>query len=1031
MSLVSHLYFGVSLADSSLVGATLSSVILLPGTYSSSSPVASILPPLGLITPTAESGITVSPAALSYPITVSLPAGALAYSTAFYAGSATPVDLSSNLTSPRLPGSLAIPPNMAVTFRSPSSSSSLVLFSSIPDTAQLPTLAADFSFSAVQATACAPACASGGACTANGACVCAPGFTGDQCEQCLPGHFGPSCQQCADQCCDDGMSGSGRCLGARSKNSVETCACEKGTCASDGSCTCNPGWTNPSAGNSTKCSICAPGFFLDPAGECQVCSQGCTSCAATTGVCTTCQTSFTPDTNDRTRCIPTPASSTTTCTDGQFLDTTTGACTACSPLCKTCTGPLSTQCVACGAGQFMGLGGRCVAVDSGGVCQGTKLVANNAKGICDACPSTCTTCSIPSFSVVSTTAQIRCSACLPGFVLTPQGKCASTCPAGTFVSPSDGFTCTACDSSCAECAGSAAFCTACATGGALDGKCVGTCPGGTFLSQSTTPPSSNSTVKGNTCLTCHPDCASCTGASNTQCASCPSTRPVKSQDGRCLPASSCGAQSYFDTASGTCTRCDGTCASCVGGGGGMCSACPEGNVLKAGRCVVSECPGGGSMAFGVCLSSLVVALPARSRPGGNALQIALGATGGLSLIVLGLLVWRRRARSRRAKETAAFADTLPDTKNKRWEWGRVWRMGEAQRKREQGLFGGLGLGGKRRKEFHREMSLKRLNSGVGNSGARWRARRTANMSVDRDWRPSDAESSVVFNREVPLPPFSDRDSIDSRREDFWRDSVDRSGPFGGINPESHFTRTLAAARASLESRKQTPTPAVAASVQSITPQVTGAKTITPNITGNISVTPDVTGVSAHTFGSPSPLVNLSDSSSMQIHQTGTSVAHSTQSSMDYMHNGGAWMVPDLTGMSSVPSHHTGSVGVHNTGTSTTTSLASHYTGMSLAPRAPLPYAPFLSASTTTLNTGIPQPRQPLRDNTAQGFTINTTLAAPRQNTTNMLMTPPPHAIPSSPVWPGAVGGSYWFSEEQHQQAQAQTKLGDKNPFRRF
>ncbi|KAG8768627.1 hypothetical protein FRC12_005458 [Ceratobasidium sp. 428] len=269
MSLVSHLSPRVSLANSSPVGATLSSVILLPGTYSSSSPVASILPPLDSITPTAESGITVSPASLSYPITVSLPAGALAYSTAFYAGSATPVDLSSNLTSPRLPGSLAIPPNMAVTFRSPSSSASLVLFSSIPDTAQLPTLAADFSFSAVQATACAPACASGGACTANGACVCASGFTGDQCEQCLPGHFGPSCQQCVDQCCDDGMSGSGRCLGARSKSSVETCACEKGTCASDGSCTCNPGWTNPSAGNSTKCSVCASGFFLDPAGECQ------------------------------------------------------------------------------------------------------------------------------------------------------------------------------------------------------------------------------------------------------------------------------------------------------------------------------------------------------------------------------------------------------------------------------------------------------------------------------------------------------------------------------------------------------------------------------------------------------------------------------------------------------------------------------------------------------------------------------------------------------------------------------------------
>ena len=116
-----------------------------------------------------------------------------------------------------------------------------------------------------------------------------------------------------------------------------------------------------------------------------VCSQGCSSCATTTGVCTTCKTGFTPDTNDRTRCVPTPPTSSTgvTCTDGQFLDTSSGACIACSSLCKTCTGPLSTQCVACGAGQFMGPAGRCVPVDGGGICQGTKLVANNAKGICD------------------------------------------------------------------------------------------------------------------------------------------------------------------------------------------------------------------------------------------------------------------------------------------------------------------------------------------------------------------------------------------------------------------------------------------------------------------------------------------------------------------------------------------------------------------------------------------------------------------------------------------------------------------------
>ncbi|QRV86896.1 proprotein convertase subtilisin/kexin type 5 [Ceratobasidium sp. AG-Ba] len=1021
------------------LGATFSSVILLPGTYSSTSPVASILPSLSSVSPTAESGIIVSPNSLAYPITVSLSDGALAFASPNYVGSATPIMLTSNFTSPpRLPSSLAISPNTAVTFRSASSSGSLVLFSSTPDTAQLPSLALDLEFLAVQSLSCTPACASGGACSLNGACVCAPGFVGSQCEQCAPGHFGQSCQQCEDTgCCEDGLTGSGKCFGAKSKTSAQTCGCERGTCGSNGSCTCNPGWADgPSADgkNATKCSVCAPGFFLDPSGECEVCSQGCAACATSSGICTTCQSSFTPDSNDRTRCVPIPASSTTTCPDGQFLDVTTGR--------------LSTQCVACGAGQFMGPGGRCVAVDGGGVCQGTKLIANNAKGICDACPSTCTSCSIPSFSVVSTLEQVTCSACLPGFVLTPLGKCASACPAGTFVG-TDGFTCTACDSGCAECVGSATFCTACANGGAQDGKCVNTCPTGTFLSPSLTPPATNSTTpRGNTCLACHPDCASCSGSGNTQCASCPPNRPVKTQDGRCLPASSCGAQAYFDTGAGTCKACDAGCENCVGAGSGMCSACAEGKVLSGGKCVDVVCEGG--MVFGVCLSSLVVALPTSSKPTtASPLQIALASTGSLSLLVLGLLVWRRRARNRRAKETAAFADTLPDTKHKRWDWGRVWRMGEAQRRREQGWLGALGCAGKRRKEFHRELSLRRLDG----SGS-WRNR---NMNADPDWerrpaqtdrrwrrsawRSSDAESSVVFNRSVPLPPFSDRDSMDSRREDFWRDSIDErnvSGAYGGINPESHFAKTLAA-------RKETPPPVVpkAPSIKSLAPELTGAKAITPNATGTQPVTlyqtgtgivtpnqtgtrivtPDQTGASAHTFGvSSSPLINLSNTSLVDVHQTGTSVAHSTGSSMN-MHSGGKWMAPDFTGMASVPSHYTGMSGVSSQHTGTS-SLASHYTGMSVAPRAPLPYAPFLSSSIS--NPMIPQPRQPIRDNSP--FTINTALAPPKQNT-NMLISPPPQGIPSSPVWPGAVGGSYWFSEEQQQQAQ--TKLGDKNPFRKF
>ncbi|QRW26741.1 TNFR/NGFR cysteine-rich region family protein [Rhizoctonia solani] len=251
------------------LGASFSSVILLPGTYSSdsaASKLVSISDP-----PSTPSGIIISNSS-SFPYTVSVSSGALAFGANHYVGDSILVALSSNLSSPRLPASVAVPPNTAVTFRSASSQSSLVIFASVPDTAQLPLTAPDLTFSAVQSTSCSPACASGGACTANGTCACAQGFSGSQCEQCAPGFFGPTCQKCQDACCDDGMAGSGKCLGSKNKTSSDICGCDKGTCGSDGRCTCNAGWASPTSGqNSTvKCSVCAPGFFQDASGECQV-----------------------------------------------------------------------------------------------------------------------------------------------------------------------------------------------------------------------------------------------------------------------------------------------------------------------------------------------------------------------------------------------------------------------------------------------------------------------------------------------------------------------------------------------------------------------------------------------------------------------------------------------------------------------------------------------------------------------------------------------------------------------------------------
>ncbi|CEL54465.1 Proprotein convertase subtilisin/kexin type 5 OS=Rattus norvegicus GN=Pcsk5 PE=2 SV=3 [Rhizoctonia solani AG-1 IB] len=1036
------------------LGASFSSVILLPGTYSSDSAASQLV---SLSNPPSTPPGVIASDSSSFPYTVSLSSGALAFGTTQYNSNSTLVGLSSNLSSPRLPASLAVPPNTAVTFRSASSQSSLVIFASVPDTAQLPLAAPDLAFSVVQSTSCSPACASGGACTASGTCACAEGFSGSQCEQCAPGFFGPACQKCQDACCDDGMTGSGKCLGSKNETSSDLCGCDKGICGSGGSCTCNQGWASPTSGqNSTaKCSVCAPGFFLDTSGECQVCSQGCTACASPSGVCTTCRANFSPDPNDRTKCAPSTGSNTTTCPDGQFLDPATSTCSSCSPLCKTCTGPLSIQCVACGAGQFMGPGNRCVAVSSQGVCQGTKLVANNAKGICDACPSTCTSCSFPSFSVVSTPAQITCSACLPGFVLTPSKRCERTCPAGSFVSPQDGFTCTPCDGSCAECAGEATFCTACSGGrGALDGKCVGSCPSGTILSQSV---STNST--GTTCLSCHADCATCSGPGSTQCSTCPPSRPLKSSDGRCLPASSCGAQSFFDSASGSCRACDAGCANCAGAGVQMCTACPVGKVLQSGQCVDSGC---GETYLGLCLSALVTSTKTTTTVGLSPLHGALVGTSSIGFFALGLLVWRRRARKQRAARTAAFADTLPDndTNRGRWEWGRVWRM-----RREEGWFSGLrllisglGLRRKRRTQFHREMSLRKL----GGQG------RQPNRDSEEDprWRNlrprREAPDSFVFDRPViPAAPgtgqswWRERDSMDSGR------GKAAEGAYGNINPESHFARTLSSVSGGSIRR-----PVIQ---HSETPEAERLE-------------PDVTGASAHTFGVAPTIGRKASLGShnnglvdLKSNPTGSSTSQgmnrlaSNQTGSDIQ--AGNWMLPNYTGMESVSTHFTGSVATQNTGlgiypsqanstlplvgqqtgvssvlshrtgnssvvfhhTGSSNSLSPHPTGASIlvaqagtraAPGVPVSYAPFLDSSTN------PQPRQPIRDGSNINPFSRTLAVTPRPSNESLMMSPPPQGIPSSPVWPGAVGGSYWYGSEP-QGLQSQLKLGDKNPFRRI
>jgi hypothetical protein len=344
---------------------------------------------------------TVSP----LPLNIALQPGLVIYSNPSYAGQAAFSQLPSapliNSLIPLPASSLALSNNIWVAVTSGSSNSRVIFWNAIPDVSQLPPEASQsLAVTDIQSSLCSPPCSGSGTCSASGTCSCPTGFTGSSCETCAQGFFGPTCQPCPSGCqtCDQGISGSGRCLVPIVENAPSTCNCLNGQCGSNGQCTCNTGWIN--AANGTACAQCAPGFFLSSTGDCQgkigyissffsllmiltVCQLGCSQCSDGTAACTSCKQGFTQDESDKTKCDPLPSvtSGGTTCPAGSF--SAGQECSPCSASCSTCNGPSSNNCIICASGQSL-FNGSCVATDSNGVCQGSNgMIANNNKQECD------------------------------------------------------------------------------------------------------------------------------------------------------------------------------------------------------------------------------------------------------------------------------------------------------------------------------------------------------------------------------------------------------------------------------------------------------------------------------------------------------------------------------------------------------------------------------------------------------------------------------------------------------------------------
>lgn len=257
------------------------SVLLLPGQYSTStspqllhnmltSSQASLAPQAGF------GNASRSSSTIPLPLSIQMQPGVVVYTDSLYGGqgffssiSESPASLNGTLK-PLNGASLSISSNTWAALEV-GSGSTLIVWSSIPDFSQLPPTASSGSFSLldIQSGACSPPCAGAGVCSLSGTCTCPTGFTGQSCETCADGFFGPDCLPCPADCetCDSGPTGTGKCLVPAVANAPSTCNCLNGVCGSNGSCTCNAGWT--AASNGTACAACAKGFFLSSSGNCQ------------------------------------------------------------------------------------------------------------------------------------------------------------------------------------------------------------------------------------------------------------------------------------------------------------------------------------------------------------------------------------------------------------------------------------------------------------------------------------------------------------------------------------------------------------------------------------------------------------------------------------------------------------------------------------------------------------------------------------------------------------------------------------------
>ena len=373
-----------------------------------------------------------------------------------------------------------------------------------------------------------------------------------------------------------------------------------GTCF-EGDCVCEDGWGTPTACAGGECECSRQIGMLCPA--------GCGSCSANQ-TCTSCEESHLMLHGGT--CVE-------DCPSGHVPNANLQACAACDATCLTCYGTRANQCMSC---ESIGMKaywheGQCLLECPDGT-------YSDEDRVCHACAPHCKTCSGPLASECTSCSSNACMRTRCPSVVFPvldKGQCLSNCPVGRYAD--EAGVCQSCDPSCIQCRGPSN--SECVDPTPLTGFGNEDCaPGATRVGRTcrkTCPP--RRYPVGNHCVPCsNYDCEQCSYDDPTTCLECKSLEQTKGSwqngvrlgregvswpwirptliNGQCF--SGCPAGEHA-TSTGKCAVCDASCATCSGDGNHACLTCdPQGSASywHAGRCLAS-CPDGSAVnATGHC-----------------------------------------------------------------------------------------------------------------------------------------------------------------------------------------------------------------------------------------------------------------------------------------------------------------------------------------------------------------------------------------------------------------------------------------------